>query len=191
MQELFLFSKMPQTSSGPTRPPVPWVPVYFPRGKWSGHEVDLSPQSAAGIKNVWSYTSALPIRLHGGQGQLYCLLYVACCSYVLKGRAWGSLYSVARADSWYWLCLCWQNIRLYLYVCDRTQRDVTDNDVMCDGPSLSVVTAFSIWFSDSWRDTTRCCVSFPFWAPVPLWLNVSFGTLRQEPDVCNKWHRSS
>jgi len=106
---------MPQTSSGWTQPPVPWVPAYFPRGKWSGYEVDLSPPSAARIKNVWSHTSALPICLHSGHGQLYCLLQVACRSHVLKGRAWGSLYSVATADADIG-CSCVDRISGYIYM---------------------------------------------------------------------------
>jgi hypothetical protein len=37
----------------------------FPGVKWPGHEADHSPPSSAKVKNVWSYTSTSPIRLHG------------------------------------------------------------------------------------------------------------------------------
>jgi hypothetical protein len=30
-----------------------------------GHEADHSPPSTAKVKNIWSYTSTHPIRLHG------------------------------------------------------------------------------------------------------------------------------
>jgi hypothetical protein len=48
-------------------------PAPYPMGnrgfslgtKRPGREADHSPPSSAEVKNAWSYTSALPIRLHG------------------------------------------------------------------------------------------------------------------------------
>jgi hypothetical protein len=37
----------------------------FPGGKRPGREADHSPPSSAEVKNVWSYTSTPPVRLHG------------------------------------------------------------------------------------------------------------------------------
>jgi len=42
------------------------VATFFtPEVKQPGHEVDHSPPSNAKVKNVWSYTSAPPVSLHG------------------------------------------------------------------------------------------------------------------------------
>ena len=40
---------------GPIQPPVLWVPGFFSRVRWPGHEVDGLPPSQAEVKNVWSY----------------------------------------------------------------------------------------------------------------------------------------
>jgi hypothetical protein len=51
---------------GPIQPPVQWVPGALSLGvKRPGHEADHSPPSSAEVKNAWSYTSTLPIRIHG------------------------------------------------------------------------------------------------------------------------------
>jgi hypothetical protein len=43
-----------------------WLPGALIQGvKWPGHEADPSPPFNAEVKNVWSYTSTPPIRLHG------------------------------------------------------------------------------------------------------------------------------
>jgi hypothetical protein len=52
----------------------------LPGDKAAGHEADHSPPSSAVVKNVWRYTSAPPVRLHGGclveeaRGHLYFYL---------------------------------------------------------------------------------------------------------------------
>jgi hypothetical protein len=51
---------------GPTQPPIQWVPGALSLGvKRPGREADHSLPSSAEVKNVWSYTSTPPIRLHG------------------------------------------------------------------------------------------------------------------------------
>jgi hypothetical protein len=43
-----------------------WVPGALSRGvKRPGREADHSPPSSTEVSNAWSYTSTLPIRLHG------------------------------------------------------------------------------------------------------------------------------
>jgi hypothetical protein len=55
-----------QNGSGDTQPPIQWVPGALSLGvKRPGREADHSPPSSAEVKNAWSYTSTLPIRLHG------------------------------------------------------------------------------------------------------------------------------
>jgi hypothetical protein len=55
-----------RTALGPTQLPMQWVPGALSLGvKRPGREADHSPPSSAEVKNVWSYTSTLPIRLHG------------------------------------------------------------------------------------------------------------------------------
>jgi hypothetical protein len=39
--------------------------VFYPRGNATGREGYHSSPSSAEVKNAWSYSSALPIRLHG------------------------------------------------------------------------------------------------------------------------------
>jgi hypothetical protein len=54
-----------RTALKPTQSPIQRVPVFFPRVKEVGREVDHSPPSSAEVKNEWIYTSTLPVRLHG------------------------------------------------------------------------------------------------------------------------------
>jgi hypothetical protein len=45
-----------QNGSGPTQPPIQWVPVALSLGlKRPGREADHSPPSSAEVKNAWSY----------------------------------------------------------------------------------------------------------------------------------------
>jgi hypothetical protein len=61
-----LFTTASRTALGPTQPPIQWVPGSLSLGvKRPGREADHSPPSSAEVENVWSYTSAPPIRLHG------------------------------------------------------------------------------------------------------------------------------
>jgi hypothetical protein len=47
-----------QNNSGPTQPPIQWVPGALSLGvKRPGHEADHLPPSSAEAKNAWSYTS--------------------------------------------------------------------------------------------------------------------------------------
>jgi hypothetical protein len=51
---------------GPTQPPIQCVPGALSLGvKRPEREADRSPPSSADVRNVWSYTSTPPIRLHG------------------------------------------------------------------------------------------------------------------------------
>jgi hypothetical protein len=74
---------------------------------------NLTPHSGTGVKNVWSYTSAQPIRLHGVDRDSST---VACRLYMLKGRVWGSLYSVAKTDADIGYA-CLDRISGYIYMC--------------------------------------------------------------------------
>jgi hypothetical protein len=63
---IFLFTTSSRTDMGPTQPPNQWVPAVLSLGiKWPGREADHSPPSSAEVKNAWSYTSTLPVCLHG------------------------------------------------------------------------------------------------------------------------------
>jgi hypothetical protein len=62
---IFLFTTASRTTLGPTQLPIQWVPEDLSLGvKRLGREADHSPPSSAEVKNVWSYTSTPPIRLH-------------------------------------------------------------------------------------------------------------------------------
>jgi hypothetical protein len=64
--ETLLFTTVSRPALGPTQPLIQWVPATLSLGvKRPGREADHSPQSSAEFKNVWSYTSIPPIRLHG------------------------------------------------------------------------------------------------------------------------------
>jgi hypothetical protein len=55
-----------QNGSGATHPPIQWEQGVFSLGvELPGREADDSPPSSAKVKNVWSYISIPPIRLHG------------------------------------------------------------------------------------------------------------------------------
>jgi hypothetical protein len=63
---IFLFITISRMALGPTQPPIQWVSGALSLGvKRPGREADHSPPSSAEVKNVWSYTSTPPIRLHG------------------------------------------------------------------------------------------------------------------------------
>jgi hypothetical protein len=63
---IFLFTTVSRTALEPIQLPIQWVPVALSLGvKRLGREADHSTPSSAEIKNVWSYTSISPIRLHG------------------------------------------------------------------------------------------------------------------------------
>jgi hypothetical protein len=60
------FSPKPtKPSVVPTQPPTLWVPTDISRVKQSRCELDHKPPRSAQVKNEWSYTSNLPICLHG------------------------------------------------------------------------------------------------------------------------------
>jgi hypothetical protein len=63
----FFFSPLhPETALGPTQPLIRRVTGAVSLGvKWPGREADHSPSSTAEVETAWSYTSTLPIRLHG------------------------------------------------------------------------------------------------------------------------------
>jgi len=65
---------------GLTQSPIRWVPgALSPLVNWLGHEADHTSPFSTEIKNAWSYTSTLQIRLHDvefslenkAQGQIY------------------------------------------------------------------------------------------------------------------------
>jgi len=63
---ILLFTTASTTALGPTQPPIKWVPVALSLGvKRPGREADHSTLTNAEVKNAWSYTSTLSIRLHG------------------------------------------------------------------------------------------------------------------------------
>ena len=60
---IVIFSKESTLDLRLIQPPVKWLLETFPRIKWPGRDADLPP-SSGGVKNEWSHTSYLPIRLH-------------------------------------------------------------------------------------------------------------------------------
>jgi hypothetical protein len=60
------FESRVQTDLGSHRPSYTWVPGALSLGaKRPGHEGDHSHPSSDEVKNVWSYISDPPMRLHG------------------------------------------------------------------------------------------------------------------------------
>jgi hypothetical protein len=60
------FTTVSRTALGPTQPPMQWVPGALSlEVKRPGREADYSPPSSAEVKSAWSYTSTLPMCLHG------------------------------------------------------------------------------------------------------------------------------
>jgi hypothetical protein len=57
----FLFGTPSRPVLGSMQPPIQWVPGT----KQPVLETDHSTPSSAEVKNTWSYTSSLPICLHG------------------------------------------------------------------------------------------------------------------------------
>jgi hypothetical protein len=70
---------LPDRLWGPSSLPSNWYWGLFPPGlNRPGRVADHSPPSSVEVKSAWSYTSTLPIRLHGvvlgkAQGQLNLL----------------------------------------------------------------------------------------------------------------------
>jgi hypothetical protein len=63
---IFLSTTASRAVLGPTQPPIQCVPGALSLGvKPPARETDHSPPSSAEVKNAWSYTSTLAIRLHG------------------------------------------------------------------------------------------------------------------------------
>jgi hypothetical protein len=63
---IFLLTTPSRSALEPTQPTIQWVRGGLSLGvKWPGREADHSPQCSVEVKNVWSYTSTPPIRLHG------------------------------------------------------------------------------------------------------------------------------
>jgi hypothetical protein len=62
----FLFDTASRNALGPTQPPIQWIPGALSLGvKRPGREADNFLHLAPRSKNAWSYTSSLPLRLHG------------------------------------------------------------------------------------------------------------------------------
>jgi hypothetical protein len=62
----YLIATASISALGPIQPPVEWVTwALTPRVKRPERETDHLPPSGAEFKNVWQYTSAPLIRLHG------------------------------------------------------------------------------------------------------------------------------
>jgi hypothetical protein len=76
---IFLLTTVSGPALGPTQSPNQWVPGALSLGvKQTGREADHSPPSCTEVKNAWSCTSNLSIRLHGvvlssGTGVVYLL----------------------------------------------------------------------------------------------------------------------
>jgi hypothetical protein len=63
---ILLFTTAFRPALEPTQPPVQWVTGALSLGlRQPGRETDHSPSSTPEVKNVWSYTSTPPTRLHG------------------------------------------------------------------------------------------------------------------------------
>ena len=66
-KEIFLFRRTSGRALGPIQPPVQCLPLV----KWSGCDVDFSPQSNAEIKYHWNYTSATSIYFLSADGDSF------------------------------------------------------------------------------------------------------------------------
>jgi hypothetical protein len=63
---IFLFATASRPALGPTQLPIHWVPRALSLGVMRPvRKADHPPPSSAEVKNTWSYTSTLPIRLRG------------------------------------------------------------------------------------------------------------------------------
>jgi hypothetical protein len=63
---IIFFTTASRTAMGPTQPLIQWVQEALSLGvERSGREADHSPPSSAEVKNVRSYNSTAPVRLHG------------------------------------------------------------------------------------------------------------------------------
>jgi len=64
--ETYLFLKISRLALEPVQPSVQWVlEILSPGVKQLGHEVDHPPLSNVGVKNEWSYNSAIIVCLYG------------------------------------------------------------------------------------------------------------------------------
>jgi hypothetical protein len=62
----FTFGTVSRLALRLTKPPIQWVPEALTLLlKWLGLEAGHSPPSSTEVRNVWSYTSTPPVRLHG------------------------------------------------------------------------------------------------------------------------------
>jgi len=89
----FLFAIPSRPGLGPTQPSIQGVPAApFPGVKQPVREVDHSSPSNADAKNAWSYTSALPLRLHGSvlikhrRNLLLTFLYVTAANNTFQNK---------------------------------------------------------------------------------------------------------
>jgi len=77
-----LFTTATRPAMGPTQPPNQWVLEDLKPGvKRPGHEADNSPQTSAGIKNPWSYSS-----IHPYVFMAWCSVMPTDCTYLLSYR---------------------------------------------------------------------------------------------------------
>jgi hypothetical protein len=92
------FSAPVQTGPGPTQPPVQWVPRLFPEGvKRPGCGVDNSTHLAPWLKKEYSYTSNIPLSLHGLlEGELSRYLYLRLKFKFLPHRKHSLQHAIAR-----------------------------------------------------------------------------------------------
>lgn len=78
-----LLSTKLRPSLGPTDPPYPCVPAFFPHGTAAGlgRYVDHSPPSRFDVKNEWSDTSTPPTCLHSVDRENFTF-YLYLCSFL-------------------------------------------------------------------------------------------------------------
>ena len=63
-----MFLKMSRPTLDPTQHPIHWTVGYFPGVKWLVCKVSHSLPSSAGVKNVWIYTSTVPMSMSSWNG---------------------------------------------------------------------------------------------------------------------------